>query len=112
MREYFSRQQDAKRVGRKDKLLQSAVGVISGKQARQSQHRSQQRCDPDDTWSDRAQQSRLGADAQRKQAHHNSEEKQRIRRVGLVAHYDKQFAGHYTTHRREHRPDHGLSSML
>ena len=75
MGEYLPGHQDAERVWHQHKLLQGAIGMVGGEQARQRQHRRKQRSDPDHAGGDGAQQRRLRPYAQRKQAHYDREEK-------------------------------------
>src|SRR3954462_10332038 len=74
--------------------------MVAGEKARERQHRGEQRGYPDDPRCDRAQQVRLCADAERKEARHDDEEKQRRGDVAPPAQREQQVAPHERAARR------------
>ena len=66
-----------KRMRRERELLERAVGIVACEQARQRQHRREQRRDPDDAGPHHAQQRRVGTHPERKEARDDREENER-----------------------------------
>ncbi len=80
-----SQHQQRQRLGRQQHLFEGAVLVVRREQPLQGQHRGQQRRHPDHAGAENAQHLMLGADTERKQAHHDHEKKQRGQHVRAPA---------------------------
>ena len=88
----FAAAGDAERRGAEHHLLERAVGVVGGEQAAEREHRGKQRRHPDHARRDGPQLVRLGADAEREQAHHDDEEQQHGGYVAPPPHRHQQLA--------------------
>ena len=98
MRRYFTGDQRRKRVGRQRNLLERSVAEIGGENARQRQQRRKQRRDPEHARTERAQQRRLGPDAEREERHDNDVEKKLDSDLGLGAQRKAQVACERPSH--------------
>ncbi len=101
MREGFRCHHHAERRRAEQELLEGAVGVVAGEKARKREHRGEERGDPDHARRDRAEQVRLGADAERKKARHDDEEEERGGDIAAPAQREQQLAAHERAARGE-----------
>ena len=99
-------------VGGECELLQRPVGMVGREEARQGEHRGQQRGHPHHARGDCAQQRGLRAYPQWKEAHHDREKQQGVGGVGLVAHDDHQVARDDAAYGGKHGPAHWPRSRV